>query len=137
MYQKDSFFDLSPWGQVGLVAISTFLFLLVLLAAWKLLKPRGSLIRIVGALVLFWLFVWLSPQVYYMYYWTYFPDLPMQWVIWPPPGPDKAVKMLFFQYRENLSAHSKGLLGWCLITAPFAAPFAARFTQNLWQKLRL
>lgn len=128
MYRQDSFFDLSPWGQAGLVAISTLLFLPVLFVAWAFLRSHGPVIRLGGALVLFWLFVWLSPQAYYMYYWMIFPDLPLQWVIWPPPGPNKAAHMLLFHYRQNLSAHSQGILGWCVIAAPFA--------QGLWNKVK-
>ena len=128
MYQQDSFFDLSALGQIGLVVISTLLSLLVLIVARKFLRRHGPVIRICGAILLFWCFVWMSPQVYYMYYWMIFPDLPLQWVIWPPDGPDKAVRMLFFQYRQNLSAHSQGLLGWCLLIIPFAP--------EVWQRIR-
>lgn len=126
MYRQDSFFDLSAFGQVGLVVISAVLFLLTLLIAWTVLRSHGPVIRIGGAFVLFWGFVWMSPQVYYMYYWLIFPDLPLQWVIWPPPGPDKALRMLFFQYRQNLSAHFQGLLGWCVLAAPFAQDLGQR-----------
>ena len=126
MYNQDSFFDLSSWGQVGLIAISTVLFLLALIAALLMLRPQGVVIRIIGALVLFWIFVWASPQIYYTYYWTIIQDLPVQWVIWPPPGPGKAAQMLVFQYRSNLSAHSQGILGWCLIAAPFVPGLRAR-----------
>lgn len=119
MYQQDSFFDLSAWGQLGLIAISTALFAAALLIAWRTLYARGPVLRIAGGFALLWLFVWLSPQVYYMYYYMIFPDLPLQWVIWPPPGPEKPMQMLFFQFRPNLSAHSQGLLGWSLIVTPF------------------
>lgn len=128
MYNQDSFFDLSALGQVGLIAISAALFLLLLIAAWTLLRPRGPMVRIFGALVLFWLFVWMSPQVFYMYYWMIFPDLPLQWVIWPPPEPGKALQMMLFQYRQNLSAHSQGVLGWCLLAAPFV--------QDCWHRIK-
>ncbi|MEP0990577.1 hypothetical protein [Tateyamaria sp.] len=128
MYKQDSFFDLTPWGQVGLVAISTTLCLLLLLVAWAILRSHGPVIRIGGALVLFWLFVWLSPQIYYMYYWTIIPDLPVQWVIWPPPGLGKPFNMLIFNYRPNLSAHSQGILGWCTLAAPIA--------HELWNRVK-
>ncbi|MEP5729233.1 MAG: hypothetical protein ABJL67_07640 [Sulfitobacter sp.] len=128
MYRQDSFFDLSAFGQIGLVVISTILFLLILFAAWKLLSPRGPVIRILGALALYWVFVWASPQIYYMYYWMIFPNLPLQWVIWPPVGLERAIQMLFFQYRHNLSAHFQGVLGWCLLVTPFA--------QDFWQRLK-
>lgn len=120
MYAQDSFFDLTLWGRIGLVGISTVLFALVVFAAWRLL--RGPVwFRISCALMLFWIFVWASPQVYYMYYRTIIPDLPLQWVIWPPPWPDQAARMLFFAGPQNLSAHSQGLLGWALLVIGFIA----------------
>lgn len=118
MYSQDSFFDLTPWGQVGLACISLTLFVLMVLLARRLLSPYVVWVRIVGAIVLFWLFVWLSPQVYYMYYRFIIPDLPLQWVIWPPRSPIEALQMLGFSYRANLSAHGQGLLGWAMIAAP-------------------
>lgn len=123
MYSQDSFFDLSGWGQVGLIGISTLLFVLTLLVAKLLLSRQSTWIRVLGALVLFWIFVWASPQVYYQYYRMIIPDLPLQWVIWPPPGPRVALEYLFFQGPQNLSAHSQGLLGWCLMAVSLFRPF--------------
>jgi len=119
IYAQDSFFDLSPWGRVGLVCISIVLFLLVLWITAKILGNKTFLLRIAGSLTVFWLFVWLSPQVYYMYYMTIFDDLPLQWVIWPIESPLVALEYLFFMGPQNLSAHSQGLLGWSLILIPF------------------
>lgn len=119
MYSQDSFFDLSPWGQAGLICISTVLFLVTLLSVRRALFGRPIWLAIPGALVVFWVFVWVSPQIYYTYYRTIIPDLPLQWVIWPPPWPVEAVWLLIFQGPQNLSAHSQGLLGWSLVVAPF------------------
>ena len=119
MYQQDSFFDLSFWERVGLVCISVALAMLILLAARILLRERPVWLRILGALILFWLFVWVSPQVYYTYYRMIIPDLPLQWVIWPPASPVEALRMLIFSGPQNLSAHGQGLLGWALIAVPF------------------
>lgn len=119
MYSQDSFFDLSVLGQAGLAAISAVLFALAVGASWALLRNRHRALRPVGAFLLFWVFVWVSPQVYYMYYLVIIPDLPVQWVIWPPPDPAKPLEMLAFQYRANLSAHGQGLLGWGMIAAGF------------------
>lgn len=119
MYLQDSFFDLSSWGRIGLVCISSILFLAVLFATRTLLKYKPVLVKLTGSLVFFWLFVWLSPQVYYMYYRILIPSLPLQWVIWPMESPITAFKYLLFQGPQNLSAHSQGLLGWSLIVAPF------------------
>ena len=125
MYDQDSFFDLSPWGQVGLLGISTVLFLLTFFATWVLLKKQPIWAQISGALILFWLFVWVSPQVYYQYYRMIIIDLPLQWVIWPPASPREAFNLLFFQGPHNLSDHSQGLLGWSLLAAPLLRRYRA------------
>jgi len=91
----------------------------MVLVTHALLKGKVFWICIPCSLALFWLFIWLSPQVYYMYYRMIIPDLPLQWVIWPPENPLTAFKYLFFQGPQNLSAHGQGLLGWWLIVAPF------------------
>ena len=119
MYQQDSFFDLSFWERVGLVCISATLAVMILLAARVLLRERPVWQRIAGALLLFWVFVWASPQVYYAYYRTIIPDLPLQWVIWPPASPVEALRMLVFSGPQNLSAHSQGILGWALLIITF------------------
>lgn len=119
MYLQDSFFDLSQLGRVGLLCISTVLFLSVLILTTKFLATKSTLLKVLGALFIFWLFVWVSPQIYYMYYRTIFEDLPLQWVIWPVESPKVALEYLTFQGPQNLSAHSQGLMGWVLIAAPF------------------
>lgn len=117
MYQQDSFFDLTPWGQVGLACISLTLFVLMVFLTSRLLWRAPFWAQVLGASILFYVFVWVSPQVYYTYYRMVIPDLPLQWVIWPPPEPTKALKMLAFQWRDNLSAHGQGLLGWGMLVA--------------------
>ena len=119
MYQQDSFFDLSQWERVGLVCISAMLAILFLFASYRLLRNKPILIRLSGALMLFWVFVWVSPQIYYTYYRMIIPDLPLQWVIWPPASPVDALRMMVFSGPQNLSAHSQGILGWVLLVVPF------------------
>jgi len=119
MYRQDSFFGLSIPGQIGLACLSTVLFVLMLWTAHRLLSKFSVLGRIIGALFLFWFFVWCSPQIYYQYYHLLFEGLPHQWVIWPPASPFEAAKLLVFQGPQNLSGHSQGILGWCLMVAPF------------------
>ena len=81
MYSEDSFFTLTPMGQFGLVTVSFGLLLGVLaLASWGV-KGRRLSIRITTALAIYWLFVWLSPQIYYAYYRMIIDGLPQQWVI--------------------------------------------------------
>lgn len=120
MYQQDSFFDLSLWGRAGVICISLALFVLFILLARALLRGRPTWLRLIGALGLFWVFVWTSPQAYYQFYHLLFEDLPHQWVIWPPRSPLEAVKLLVFQGPQNLSHHGQGLLGWAMLAAPFA-----------------
>jgi len=119
MYLQDSFFDLSPWGRLGLIVISTCLFLFTAFITRAVLNNKPVWLSILGSLGIFVLFVCLSPQVYYMCYRILIDGLPLQWVIKPIEAPLAALKYLTFQGPENLSAHSQGLLGWFLIVAPF------------------
>jgi len=122
MYLQDSFFDLSPWGRVGLIVISACLFFFTALITRLVLGNKSAWLCILGSSGLFVLFVCLSPQVYYMYYRILIDDLPLQWVIKPMEAPMAALKYITFQGPENLSAHSQGLLGWFLIVTPFLKP---------------
>ncbi|MEP2470200.1 MAG: hypothetical protein ABJH45_01360 [Paracoccaceae bacterium] len=117
MYTQDSFFDLSPLGQFGLACLSLTLFALVFAVARVVLWRRPAWLRVAGALGFFWAFVWLSPQVYYTYYWFLFTDLPVQWVIKPPVSVAKIIELLTFQGRQNLAAHGQALMGWALMGA--------------------
>lgn len=106
-YVGDSFHTLSRGEQLGLVGLSVFLGGWMIALVCRLTGP-------VRAMVLFWAFVWLSPQVYYTYYLTIFDGLPWQIVIRDPPGPTTILHLLTFR-GETLSDHGKGLLGWGLI----------------------
>lgn len=114
MYQNDSFFSLGGGGQVGLAALSLVLTVLVVLGAARLMRGRSIDARLGIAVLVFALFVWLSPQVYYAYYWLIFEDLPVQWVIsWPPLK--AAWHYASFTGPSNLSAHGQGVLFWVLV----------------------
>ena len=121
MYSQDSFFDLTPWGQAGLATISLILFAAMLIGTRSLVRGRPTAVRLAGALVAFWVFVLVSPQIYYTYYRMIIPDLPLQWVIWPPAAPLDAAVLMIFQGPQNLSAHSQGLLGWALVVLALIA----------------
>ena len=88
MYRDDSFFTLGLLEAAGLLVVTALLVLGVLALARRLC--RGGLgRRLVAAAGLFWVFLWLSPQVYYAYYQLIFDGLPVQIVIgWPPGGGD-------------------------------------------------
>ena len=120
MYAEDSFHTLSLAGRMGLVALSLGLAGLLVFASWRLALRPGPAAGVAFAVLLFFLFVWLSPQLYYFYYMTLFEGLPWQSVIKVPPSPVKLLKLLVFQDEATLSAHGKGLLAWCLLlTAAF------------------
>ena len=114
MYQGDSFFTLDSGGQIGLAVLSAVLSIAMLLLTWRLAAGRRPIWRVVIWGLLFFLFVWLSPQLYYTYYRMIIPGLPLQWVI---PWPDlmEPVALLTFTAGESLSAHGRGILGWAML----------------------
>ncbi|MEL6647645.1 MAG: hypothetical protein AAFQ05_08065 [Pseudomonadota bacterium] len=119
MYDQDSFFDLTPLGQLGLACLSVLLFVAMVYATWRLLRARTGLLKPLGALILFYGFVWVSPQIYFQYFHLLFEFLPDQWVIFPPPDPVDALALLTFSGPHSLSAHGQGVMGWMMIAAPW------------------
>lgn len=115
MYQGDTFFHLSIPGQIGLVLLSGCLALLLLWVFWKTSSRFGTLVKVLLAFLCLWGFVWISPQVYYLYYWLIFEDLPLQMVIQSPPGIQTIVELISFKGKATLSDHSKGALFWLMI----------------------
>ncbi|MGB0505476.1 MAG: hypothetical protein ACPGGK_04700 [Pikeienuella sp.] len=118
MYEGDTFFHLGFLGGTGLVILSIALMVLMIMATHRLAKFFPYQIwTVVTAIFLFWVFVWLSPQVYYIYYVMIFDDLPMQAVVgWPPAGGEEIVDLILFRGEGSISSHSRGALFW-LITA--------------------
>ena len=93
--------------------ISIALAVATLAVGWVIKRGHSILVRILLAIVLYVLFIALSPQVYYLYYINIFDNLPLQWVArWPGREP---LDFFLFQGPDNMSAHSQGLLGWVLI----------------------
>jgi hypothetical protein len=119
-YGGDSFFTLGGAERVGLLVLSVVLSVGILLIAWRLMRARSFAVRLGIATLLFGLFVWLSPQIYYAYYQLIFDGLPVQWVIGWPPFSD-ILKTARFAGPSNLSAHGQGALFWVLIILALAA----------------
>ncbi|UWR22418.1 hypothetical protein [Sulfitobacter sp. S190] len=115
MYDGDSFYTLSLFGRLGLVALSAVLMLLITTAAVFLMRGRRGALRLAIAAALFSGFVWLSPQVYYEYYRLILNGLPRQSVIGPPPPLDTLVGLISFTGPATLSAHALGVLFWGLV----------------------
>lgn len=117
MYEGDSFHTLSVGGQVGLIILTTLLSVLTILLSQRLSKNQPWAIKLLIAIAAFWLFTWLSPQVYYAYYWFLFEGLPIQIVVKSPQSPKRVVAFALFQEAQTLSAHGKGILFWLLVFA--------------------
>jgi hypothetical protein len=115
MYDSDSFYTLTVWGQIGLVFVSVLFAILALGLTRMLVRYRPVIIRIPIWAVAFITFVWASPQGYYTYYRLIFDDLPAQSVIGPPPPPQELLALLTFSGPVTLSAHSVGVLGWFML----------------------
>jgi hypothetical protein len=119
MYRDDSFFTLGSAETAGLLVVTGLLTLGVLrLARWLYRRRlwRGKLWRrLLAAAGLFWAFLWLSPQVYYVYYQLIFSGLPVQVVIGWPPGAEMVLRRLLFAGPATLAAHGQGVLGWVLV----------------------
>ena len=121
MYAEDSFFTLSVAGRVGLVCLSSAMAIAMFWfarIAFRFVDGVPQVKRLLARLGistgLFWAFVWLSPQIYYLYYQAIFDGLPWQFVIGYPPGLGALVDLLAFAAAQTLSDHSKGALGWGL-----------------------
>lgn len=114
MYEADSLFTLSVWGQLGLLAVSLVFAGLALAFTRLLVMRRPLIIRVPVWLVAFITFVWASPQGYYTYYRLIIDGLPAQSVIGAPPPPEEILALLTFTGPATLSAHSTGVLGWLM-----------------------
>ncbi len=122
MYAGDSIFGLSAAGQGGLVVLSAVLAAAAVVCVFALFRLSSSLVlRMIAALAVFWVFHWLSPQIYYFYYQIILDDLPWQIVIGGPPNPMASIDLLLFSGPATLAGHAQGVLGWTLfILGPLA-----------------
>ncbi|WP_299726302.1 hypothetical protein [uncultured Tateyamaria sp.] len=115
MYDGDSFFTLTLWGRIGLVALTAVFSLAALGITRVMTYFRPYILRVPIWFVLFITFVWASPQGYYTYYRLIFDGLPAQSVLGPMPPPDQILALLTFRAAPTLSAHGVGLLGWAML----------------------
>lgn len=126
MYGGDSYFLLSGVGQAGLAALSA---LLAVLAGGFVLVFTGPTMRMLAGLAVFWVFLWLTPQIYYFYYQIILDDLPWQIIVSLPLSPDAVLDRYLFRGPATLSNHAKGALAWALIAlGPLV--YAGRLTRR-------
>lgn len=115
MYAEDSFFTLTVPGQIGLAALSAVMAGISIWVCHKLSRGRSWISRILIAALIYFLFIWLAPQIYYTYYIFLLEGLPWQVVVQTPPTPVSLARLMMFQENQNLSFHAQGLLGWVLL----------------------
>lgn len=115
MYSEDTFFHLTTQERIGLVIISLILFAFTVGVFWKISSRFNLLVKVLCAIVFIWIFIWLSPQVYYLYYIQIFDDLPYQNVIQNPSSITEILKTITFFGNNNLSNHAKGIVFWAMI----------------------
>jgi len=116
-------------GRAGLIILSLVLAALTALAFVKYTCHMPRPARLLLALLFLWVFVWLSPQVYYLYYMMLIDGLPLQNIMQLPPGPSEIVRLLSFGGKASLAHHSQGLLGWVLILLSFLRGSAGLFAR--------
>jgi hypothetical protein len=121
VYDGDSFFTLSQGGQAGLLAVSAGLSILMVWVMRRAARGRRWPVRVLVWAGAFTAFLWLSPQVYYLYYRTIIDGLPLQWVIGPWPDPVRAVAVLAFAAKPSLADHGAALLGWLMLLSALTA----------------
>ena len=102
-------------GRIGLVILSSVLVTFCFGIVWRCVKGWGRVWRVVFALGVFWGFLWLSPQVYYAYFWMIFENLPVQIVVRTPPGVGEVARLLSFTGKASLAQQGQGVFGWLLI----------------------
>ncbi len=115
LYAQDSLFTLNNPQIAGVLLIALAQSGLAIWATMRFGRGRRWPVRLALAILAFWLFEWLSPQVFYSYYRWIIPGLPAQWVIGMPPGPWAVAEIAAFRGPASLSAHGRGALAWLLI----------------------
>jgi hypothetical protein len=113
---------LTPWVRFGLVSLSAALAVLTLYLAHRAHKAirterpwRKFIAHLTIAVAAFWLFIWLSPQIYYLFYMACLPGLPAQVVVGWPPSPANLIKLLRINFMADLPPIAQGLLGWAVL----------------------
>lgn len=115
MFEGDSYLILISGGEVALAALSGLLVFLAV-ASVRVTRRYVNLPAAVPALgiVSFWVFVWVTPQIYYLLYMALLDGLGFQWIIGWPPGPQRLIGLLTFQAQATDVDMPLGVLGWVM-----------------------
>jgi len=115
-YTGDSFWTLSTFGRLGVVAISVLgMAALGACIAWKTRRLRRTLPQVPTAILwvcdvligvlLFALIFSVSPQIFYSFYQLIFDGLPQQWVIDGPLNWDRLAEVIPPRTAGSLADH--------------------------------
>jgi hypothetical protein len=115
MYRDDSFFSLGIAEAAGLVFLTLVVAFCMLKLVRRVCRTGKIWQKLAWALGLFWVFLWVSPQIYYLYYQLIFMGLPVQLVIDWSPGAEHLLRRLTFTGPATISAHGQGVLCWAML----------------------
>jgi len=128
-YPGDSFHTLSTSAAAGLIFLSSFLCLFVLLTSWvitaaiihriahktKRFGVAFFIFDIVTTLSIYLVSLIFAPQIYYTYYQSIFQNLPTQSVVrWITP--ESMLEILKLPLGASTSDHLAGVTAWVLVT---------------------
>jgi lysylphosphatidylglycerol synthetase-like protein (DUF2156 family) len=117
MYGEDGLFTLTTHRQAGLALLSVILSVFMIVVTRAFTRGWPWIVRLMLTLVLMWVFMWLSPQVYYSYQSLLSEDLPARWVIGMPPPLGKTLRVVTFTGPADLTHHGQGALGLLMLFA--------------------
>lgn len=117
MYAEDSFFALTQNGRIGLAVLSVALCVLMILLTRVFTHGWPWIVRLMLSLVLLWLFIWLSPQIFFTYVQLFFSGQEPQWVIGVPPPLGLTLRVISFTGPADLIHHGQGALGILMVFA--------------------
>jgi len=69
--------------------------------------PATALLFIVG--------ISIAPQIFYTYYLSFFPDLPVQWVLKPMSSVNEWLAHMDTELDQSMAQHATTILFWTLI----------------------
>lgn len=118
MFEGDTYFIHVAGAEVALAVFSGLLVFLAI-AAVRLARRRVELAAAAPAIgiVFWWLFLWLTPQLYYLLYVALSDALAFDLIIGWPPGPGRMMELLGFRGEASLTDFAVGVLGWAMILA--------------------
>ena len=116
MFEGDGYLVLVADGEAAIAALSGVLVFLAVAAvrlARRWIHLRAAALGL--GFACWWLFMWLTPQLYYLLYMTLVETLSFRWVIDRPPGPTRLVELLTFRARDTSVDIGVGILGWAMM----------------------